>query len=73
MSRSQSLLQHTWLALQLSEISVFTGAGKKRFLSFESTALVPEQTGFEVLVALLSSSETQHEDDLEGLWGLQGS
>lgn len=45
-SGSQSLLQHTWLALQLSETSVFTGAGKKRFLSFESTALVPEQRGF---------------------------
>lgn len=56
-SRSQSLLQHTWLALQLSEISVFTGAGKKRFLSFESTALVPERTGFKVLLVLLSSSE----------------
>lgn len=58
-SRSQSLLQHTWLALQLSEISVFTGAGKKRFLSFESTALVPEQTGFKMLLVLLSSSETE--------------
>lgn len=41
--RSQNPLQHTWLALQLSEISVCTGAGKKRFLSFESTTVVPEQ------------------------------
>lgn len=41
--RSQNPLQHTWLALQLSAISVFTGAGKKRFLSFESTTVVPEQ------------------------------
>ena len=58
-SRSQSLLQHTWLALQLSEISVFTGARKKRFLSFERKPRVPEQTSFKIMLVLLTSSETR--------------
>lgn len=58
-SRSQSLLQHTWPALQLSEISVFTGAGKKRFLSFERKARVPEQRSFKILLVLLASSGTR--------------
>lgn len=58
-SRSQSLLQHTWLALQLSEISVFTGARKKRFLSFERKPWVPEQTSFKIVLVLLPSSQTR--------------
>lgn len=58
-SRSQSLLQHTWLASQQSEISVFTGARKKRFLSFERKTGVPEQTSFKIVLVLLTSSETR--------------
>jgi len=37
--------------------SVCTGAGKKRFLSFEINSRVPEQTSFKMSIVLTSLSE----------------
>lgn len=57
-SRSQNLLQHTWLALQLSENSCFHWSWKKEIFIIWNKNSVPEQTSFKMLV-LLASSETR--------------
>lgn len=69
--RCQSLLQHTWLALQLCEISVFTGAGKKRFLSFGKHNSGPRASRLWGAGVVFSSSEDK--SDLGGFWWLQNS
>lgn len=69
--RCQSLLQHTWLVLQLCEISVFTGAGKKRFLSFGKHNSGPRASRLWGAGVVFSSSEDK--SDLGGFWWLQNS